>query len=169
MKDCPDCGSQNKVDASECYFCGYYFDDENEYTSDFNNQEKQKYENKKTLFKCPVCNNNFKIYTNDIFNAFACINCRSIFSYEWENNKLIISAVRKEKYIPEEIRKAAEIFELKFPISQENLKSSYHKKMAQYHPDKVSHLAKEFIELSEQKTKEIIRNYELLQSWVGKQ
>jgi DnaJ-domain-containing protein 1 len=165
MKDCPNCGSQNKVDAVKCYVCRHYFDDES--TSDFNDSyEEEKRKNKNTLFDCPVCKNNFKINTNDDFNAFACKNCRSIFSYEWKNNKLIISAVKKQKYIPDEIRKAANIFELEFPISEEDLKKSYHKILAQYHPDKVAHLAKEFIDLSEQKTKEIIKNYELLKSWV---
>ena len=93
MKDCPDCGSQNKVDASECYVCGYDFDEND--TSDFNDYEQVKTNNKITIFDCPVCKNNFKIYTNDIFNAFACKKCHSIFSYEWKNNKLIITAIKK--------------------------------------------------------------------------
>jgi endogenous inhibitor of DNA gyrase (YacG/DUF329 family) len=162
-KDCPKCGSQNDVDISKCSVCGYYFYDEE--SSDFSDSQKKR-TNKKTIFECPECKSNFTIYTNDDFNAFACIKCRSIFSYEWNNNKLIINAVKKEKYIPDEIRKAAKIFELDFPIIQEKLKKSYHRILAQYHPDKVTNMAKEFIDLAEQKTKEIIKNYELLQSWM---
>jgi endogenous inhibitor of DNA gyrase (YacG/DUF329 family) len=162
-KDCPKCGSQNDVDICKCKACGYNF--YNEESSGFSDSQKN-HINKKTIFECPECKNNFTIYTNDDFNAFACIKCHSIFSYEWDNNKLIITAVKKEKYISDEIKKAARMFELDFPIMQENLKKSYHKILAQYHPDKVTNMAKEFVDLAERKTKEIIKNYELLQSWM---
>ena len=196
MKDCYNCGTQNRADASVCYICGYNFNnDENndddkincpkcgylnfiewecycehchELIFDYDTYQKRKNKKVSTMFDCPICKNKFKIGTEDDFNAFACKHCRSIFSYEWDNNKLVISAVKKNKNIPDEIRKAAKIFELEFPISEEDLKKSYHKILAQYHPDKVSHLAKEFIDLSEQRTKEIIKKYELLLSWLEK-
>jgi len=41
------------------------------------------------------------------------------------------------------------------------LKKKYHKLLSQYHPDKVFNLGIESNELAEDKTKEILKNYEL--------
>ena len=57
-------------------------------------------------------------------------------------------------------------FNLEPPIELDKLRKKYHKLLSQYHPDKVSHLADEFKELSEKKTKEIIEIYEELQNSV---
>jgi hypothetical protein len=74
----------------------------------------------------------------------------------------------KEQNASENLTKLIGFFGLEFPIEQDKLKSAYYKLLSQYHPDKVSHLGREFKELSEQKTKEIIAKYETLQNWIKK-
>jgi predicted RNA-binding Zn-ribbon protein involved in translation (DUF1610 family) len=192
--ECPNCGEQNFNTASRCKKCNWSFSDsikcphcgeynlktwgkcvkckkelfssQNNYENK-NNQRKENETNKETkIFECVVCRNKFSINVIDEYNAFVCKNCRSIYSYEWKNGKLLINVVKREETIPDNIKKLIEFFDLEFPIEQGKLKSSYHKKLSQYHPDKVSHLGKEFKELSEQKTKEIIENFEILHNWV---
>jgi endogenous inhibitor of DNA gyrase (YacG/DUF329 family) len=167
---CPHCGEFNFNGWKKCKNCKgeLYVYKSNNYENNNFEETNEKYEyNKKTIFfKCIVCNNNFSINTDDDFNAFVCKKCRSIFTYEWKNNKLIINIIKKEEIIPNEIIEIIKFFDLKFPILQENLKRAYHKILSQYHPDKVSHLGRGFKELSERKTKEIINKYELLQNWL---
>jgi endogenous inhibitor of DNA gyrase (YacG/DUF329 family) len=190
-KDCPNCKSPNLNNAFQCDKCGYYFDDvakcphcgtynlktwntcikcshkiSYSQNNDNNKEKKHSHNKEEILFDCIVCHNKFSVNVTDNFNAFACKQCRSIFSYEWKKNKLVINIIKKEEIIPEKIKELAVFFDLEFPIEQEKLKKNYHKLISQYHPDKVSHLGKEFKDLSEQKTKTIIENYESLQNWM---
>jgi endogenous inhibitor of DNA gyrase (YacG/DUF329 family) len=193
-KDCPNCGFPNLNNAFKCDKCNYHFDDviecphcgtynlknwykcikcskkiyvsENKHESNKNKEYSQDNNKNSILFDCVVCNNKFNINTNDNFNSFVCKKCRSIFSYEWINNKLIINVVKREEIIPDNIKELAKYFDLDLPIKIDQLKRNYHKLLSQYHPDKVSHLAIEFKVLSEEKTKEIIEKFELLQDWL---
>ena len=170
---CENCGESNLKIWEKCIKCGKRINitnnhKNNGYEYKNNNSEKKQENNvKTTLFECTVCKNKFSIDTRDNFDAFACKKCKSIFSYEWIKNKLIINVIKKEQIIPNEIMNLANFFSLEFPITQNDLKKSYHKILSQYHPDKVSHLAQEFKNISEQKTKEIIKNYELLNNWIN--
>jgi preprotein translocase subunit Sec63 len=164
IKECPKCGWASFSDAVKCHMCGHIFNIAKEDKKEDRKNGRKEYLKK---FVCIICHNEFSVNVMDLFNVFICMNCRSIFLYEWVNGKLIISIVKREEVIPKEIKKLIDYFELSMPITQEALKRNYHKLLSQYHPDKVSHLAKEFKELSEQKTKEIIGNYELLQNWIN--
>jgi len=159
--ECPKCGEQNFNTASYCKKCSYMF-------SDSKQKKKEKDNKRTTIFDCVVCGNKFSIEANYDFYAFACLNCRSIFSYEWKNDSLLINVVKREEHVPERIKKLISFFKLDLPLDQDKLKSSYHKLISLYHPDKVSHLADDFKELSNRKTKEIIDNYEALQKWIKK-
>jgi DnaJ-domain-containing protein 1 len=53
-----------------------------------------------------------------------------------------------------------DILEIDSNASLDEIKSAYKRKISQYHPDKVSSLAPEFIEIAEKKTKELNFAYE---------
>ena len=46
--------------------------------------------------------------------------------------------------------------------SQETIRKAYRSRIAMYHPDKVDHLGEEFQQLASEKTRELIRAYEML-------
>jgi hypothetical protein len=168
----------NRSQDIKCPYCGTLNSNWFRKCEDCNNKvcvSKSKYENKKSsqeynkktiLFDCVAYHNKFTINVDGISNVFICQNCSSIFSYEWKDNKLIIHIVKKEDFIPKNIKILIEYFNLEQPIELDNLKKNYHGLLSKYHPDKVTHLADEFKELSEKRTKEIIKNYELLQDWI---
>jgi endogenous inhibitor of DNA gyrase (YacG/DUF329 family) len=181
MKECPWCGKLNLNTSHDCE-CGYTFEDilicpfcktENFYHSkycqnchkDISGYAKQK-KNKKTIFTCTICDKKFEIITGSDFNAFCCQRCRSVFTYEWKNTKLIITIVKKGSIVPTHIKKILRYFGCDFPVNETELKKKYHALVSQYHPDKVSGMGIEIRELSERKTKEIIANYEILQQWL---
>ena len=51
--------------------------------------------------------------------------------------------------------------------SQDEIKKGRRKQIELYHPDKVNNLGKEFIELANEKTKDINMAYEILISWLN--
>jgi endogenous inhibitor of DNA gyrase (YacG/DUF329 family) len=181
MKKCPDCGMLNLNTSHKCE-CGYIFEDiivcpfckaENFHHSRYcQNCHKDIFEyarkerKSKTRFTCTVCNEVFDIITDTEFNAFCCQRCRSIFTYEWENTRLIISIVRKGSIIPEHIKAILRYFNCDLPIRATELHKKYHSLIVQYHPDKVSGMGIEIREVSERKTKEIINNYTILKQWL---
>jgi hypothetical protein len=59
-------------------------------------------------------------------------------------------------------RSPYEVLDLPPDADQETIKAAYRKLANQYHPDKVSHLGKEFQELAERKFKEIQEAYQKL-------
>jgi DnaJ like chaperone protein len=59
------------------------------------------------------------------------------------------------------------ILEIKSTAADTEVKAAYRKLVKQYHPDKVSHLGKEFRELAEKKFKEINQAYERIKSERG--
>jgi hypothetical protein len=63
---------------------------------------------------------------------------------------------------PEPPRNPYEVLNLPPDADQEAIKASYRKLASQYHPDKVSHLGKEFQDLAERRFKEIQEAYEKL-------
>ena len=69
------------------------------------------------------------------------------------------TSARKNQSPP---RSPYEILNLPPDADQEAIKSAYRKLASQYHPDKVSHLGKEFQELAERRFKEIQEAYERL-------
>jgi hypothetical protein len=131
---------------------------------------KKKYGKRKMIqYTCICCNYKFGVLPKDDFNTFACKKCHSIFSYEWQNDKLLIKTIVKNEYIPEEIKKILEYFEYNENSIELNvIKKKYHKLLSQYHPDKVSTLGSELKELADRKTKEIISNFEKLNDWINK-
>jgi DnaJ-domain-containing protein 1 len=74
---------------------------------------------------------------------------------------------RSNKIIPDTISQLLKYFDVKYPNADLNLlKHNYRSKLAEYHPDKVQHLGDDIKKLSEQKTKEIIENYNRLLRWL---
>ena len=63
---------------------------------------------------------------------------------------------------PNPPRTPYEVLNLPPDADQKAIKTAYHKLANQYHPDKVSHLGKEFQDLAEQRFKEIQAAYEKL-------
>ncbi len=55
------------------------------------------------------------------------------------------------------------ILEVSKTASMDEIKDAYKKALAQYHPDKVSHLGQELQDLAAQKTKMIVEAYDQLQ------
>jgi DnaJ-domain-containing protein 1 len=51
--------------------------------------------------------------------------------------------------------------------SQETIRKAYRLRIAMYHPDKVDHLGEEFQQLASEKTREVIRAYEMLRTRVS--
>jgi endogenous inhibitor of DNA gyrase (YacG/DUF329 family) len=151
MKKCPNCHHSNLNNASQCDKCGYYFDDtikckycgkdnlkawefcinchKELYSNSVHEENRKNYddneEDLKTIsFECIVCNNKFMINANDDFNVFICKKCRSIFLYEWKNNKLVINVIKKEEFFPDNIK---EIITIIYPtlLSYHNSHTSY--------------------------------------------
>lgn len=115
---------------------------------------------------CIICKSKCLVNVKSEFNTFNCNKCRSIYSCELKNTGIEINIVKKEYFIPENIKNIIEYFELSYPIDQEMLKKKYRKLLTEYHPDKVMNLGKEFKELAEKKSKEIIENYKILNNWI---
>lgn len=130
-------------------------------------QSKEKNQNKKEIeFICVSCKKKFTVSIINDFDAFVCRNCRSVYTYE-NGSKVQIFPIIKAEYIPLEIRKLLNFFEYdKKEIDKELLKSKYKELLLKYHPDKVSTLGDELKDLAENKTKEIISNYKILEGWL---
>ena len=148
------------------------------------NNQKNKNSNKETTnkveeekkdpvisFICPVCSTFRAVRIFNNFDAFSCFNCKSIFTYTMISNlKYDINVIKKEVIIPTEIIEACEMLDIDIKnISLENIKQNYKKFQNKYHPDKVSHLGKEFQDFAEEKVKSINGAYELLKKWVNGQ
>jgi hypothetical protein len=120
-------------------------------------------------FICISCNNKFKIFPNEKYDAFVCKTCRSVYTYEWLADKLQIITIKKIKNIPLEIKKILEFFGCsENKINMDIIKTKYRELLTQYHPDKVLNLGNEIKEVAERKTREIINNYEKLNKWMKK-
>jgi DnaJ like chaperone protein len=72
---------------------------------------------------------------------------------ETENAGEKRTAQSRASSLPEEVKKALFFFGLNENATFEEVKSAYRKCMAEYHPDKVSHLGEEFQKIAEEKTK----------------
>jgi len=57
-----------------------------------------------------------------------------------------------------------ELFGLNGDTSIHNIKNKYRELQSKYHPDKVSHLGREFTEVAEQKTRELNEGYSFFKS-----
>ena len=68
-------------------------------------------------------------------------------------------------HLPPEILDLLKFFDLSSDCESEDIKKAYRKKISQYHPDKVSHLAPEYKIIAEEKSKEINKNYKILMQW----
>ncbi len=66
--------------------------------------------------------------------------------------------VRDEEHVPPSYT----VLGLSPGASQEELAAAYRKLARQYHPDKVSHLGEEFVEMAHEKFREIQEAYETL-------
>lgn len=112
---------------------------------------------KKINFQCTICNDKFDINISDGYDVFLCKKCNSIFTYDGTKEKISIRIIKKgiEK-IYSDINEIFDYFNCKLPLPGENeLKKAYLEMIKKYHPDKVSNLGKEFVEIAEKKTKEI--------------
>jgi hypothetical protein len=119
---------------------------------------------------CKSCSNKIRLSPFDIFDVFICKQCRSIFTYEWIDNELEVVQIIKRHYIPPEIKNLLKFFDYYKDGIDKNItsyiKSKYRELSLKYHPDKVSSLGEELIELANKKTQEININYERLINWL---
>jgi hypothetical protein len=116
---------------------------------------------------CDSCKNDFEITISDEFGVFICKRCRSIYTYEYINNKFKIIQIYKNMYIPSEIKKILKFFNYnKDEIDKSTLKSKFKELINLYHPDKVARAAQEIQELAANRTKEILEKYEFLKNWL---
>lgn len=67
-------------------------------------------------------------------------------------------------FIDEKIRSAHQILGIEIGSSPEQIVAAYRQMAKMYHPDRVANLAPEFIELAEERMKEINAAYEVLKS-----
>ena len=118
-------------------------------------------------FICISCMQEIVINSINKFDAFACQNCRSIYVFDKnEKNEYIVKIIKKEVFLPQQIKDACAFFSIDLSdLSISNLKTKYKELISQYHPDKVSHLGKELQVLAEEKTREIIFFFEILNRW----
>ena len=85
--------------------------------------------------------------------------------YHDKSKKPNFTWIENNCIIPDYINNIALFFGLQFPIERDKLKESFHKLLLRYHPDTTSYSGKE-LELSGQKTIEIIEKYKILHNWI---
>ena len=140
----------------------------NENTKKSNSKKEEDSEKEENIeVECKICGIKFNVTMNKSYYVFNCPRCKTIFESEISNNIRRVKVVRKGKIIPKEFEKEIKILDLKEEIiDQEKLNIAWKKKIELYHPDKVSHLAKEIQELAEEKTKELNAAYDKIKNWI---
>ena len=71
----------------------------------------------------------------------------------------------RTRVIPKEVRAALAVFDLDETATAEDAKRAYRHAVHQYHPDKVAHLGPELRKVAEQKTKEYVAAFEVLEKY----
>ena len=182
MKDfrCLECGSL--YDDAEigivlfCPFCdgplekGKFQDPEKTKNyNDYNKQSESKYqrqENNNFTFSCLFCDKPLRIKFPFKSLRFSCSNCNNKYDiHSTKSNSVVYLIVPKldgksfynkpppKPPISKEVKQALHLFDLHEKASLADLKIAYRKCMAEYHPDKVSHLGADLRNLAEEKTK----------------
>ena len=119
---------------------------------------------------CKTCNEIFYIETDEAFYAFNCKICRSIYIYSVNKGNIEIIKIRNGSLIPKELEWTFTILNIERKyLNEDIIKTARKKQMELYHPDKVSHLGKEFSELANIKTIEINHAYDELIKWIEKE
>ena len=119
------------------------------------------------LFNCFYCEKKLRIVFPFKSLTFCCPNCKNTYAIQVLKSNtgiyLIIPKSRldssgntppkKNPPIPEVVKQALHLFDLKENASFEEVKKARRQCMAEYHPDKVSHLGADIRRLAEEKTK----------------
>lgn len=135
-------------------------------------QEAKKF--KEVSFQCAFCTATLSINLVNIDKENRCPRCKTIYKLTVQQSNpvvvLIIPQIDNSHQkawtnIPQEILDLLKYFDLSSDCESEDIKKAYKKKITQYHPDKVSHLAPEFKVIAEEKTKEINKCYKTLMQW----
>lgn len=115
---------------------------------------------------CKQCNEIISFETEDMFYAFNCRFCNTIYAYSNNGSSVNIEMVRAGIIIPFEIKKSFSLLDLSLScLSEELIKMARRKQMDVYHPDKIFSLGREYIEIANNKAKEINTAYELIMIW----
>lgn len=169
MIECPKCKRKYGSKIEYCY-CGYKLTGIRE---NIRQREEKEQSNSsccltKITFICPICNNERNVLIEYSSDAFACQKCKSIFCYDiGADDGVIIKVVKKEKVIPEKVRKAVTMLDIDInKLNKEELKRAYYNKISKYHPDKVDHMGLELQKLAEEKTKEIVLAFNEIMKWL---
>lgn len=128
--------------VSVCFVIGYYFISYI-YTKKDKNNNKESYYNEQSASSSNE-QENFKKEDEASKNR--------------DNTQNVNGEFNKDKCVNLEIY-YADLLELAHDLSPSNIKHQYRKQLSLYHPDKVSHLGREFQDIAEKKTEEIIKAY----------
>ena len=126
-------------------------------------------------FKCGNCQVWLSVKLDQICNGHRCPKCKTIYRITEQQAKpraYLIMPVMEQKSRPEEKRDVPRsvcnsfaFFGLDPACSSDDLRTAFRHKMTQYHPDKVAHMAPEFRQVAEEKSKEINCHYDVISKW----
>lgn len=155
-----------------------------EKTKNYNDHDKQtkseyrRQEDNYFIFSCLFCDKSLRVAFPFKSLRFRCSNCSSKYDiHSTKSNSGVYLVVpkldRNSSYntppkkptIPEEVKKALHLFDLNENASLADLKIAYRKCMAEYHPDKVSHLGADLRKLAEEKTREYNTAFDVIKKY----
>lgn len=127
-------------------------------------------------FTCGICSSSLSVKLARSAYSHRCPQCKTIYKVTLQQTRpyvyLIMPVIEKEaaqeecREVPRDVAESLAFFGLKADVRPDEVKKSYKHKISQYHPDKVAHMAPEFREIAEEKSKEINRHYSVISKWM---
>ncbi|MCI5157183.1 MAG: hypothetical protein D3906_01870 [Candidatus Electrothrix sp. AUS1_2] len=119
------------------------------------------------IFSCSFCEKSLRVVFPFNSLKFSCSNCHNKYEIRTLNEKNRVylflpetknvgssrTAQSRRSPLPEKVRNAFFLFGLNEDATFDEAKTAYRRSMAEYHPDKVSHLGEELQRIAEEKTK----------------
>ena len=171
----------------KCLGCGNIMGEEPiiKQSSSTNKQTKSEYRRQDDdyfIFNCLFCDKSLRITFPFKSFIFRCSNCNNKYDIQSAKSNsgvyLVVPKLDedsscntppKKPPIPEEVKKAFHLFDLSKNASLADFKIAYRKCMAEYHPDKVSHLGSDLRKLAEEKTKAYNSAFEIIKKYFAQQ
>ncbi len=167
----------------KCLGCGNIMGEEPimKQSSATNKQTKSEYRKQNDdhfIFSCLFCDKSLRITFPFKSFKFRCSNCKNKYDIQSAKSNsgvyLVVPKLdRDSSYntppkkppIPEEVKKGLYLFDLNKNSSLADVKIAYRKCMAEYHPDKVSHLGYDLRKLAEEKTKAYNSAFQIIKKY----
>lgn len=171
MLSCPKCGGRLEE--------GLFTKPKHESRQSHNQSsyESSHEEHEDIIFRCYFCDKMIQVSFPIKSTSFSCASCRSKYDIQCvgklpkvylilpKDEKWAPKASPKQPNVPEEVKKALNLFDLNETVAFDEVKARYRKCMTEYHPDKVAHLGVDLRRFAEEKSKRYNAAYTVVQHY----